>query len=466
MALKGVDAWLGRLNASELPVLGGVINDLSKLTDCDQTHVNQLSDLVLKDSNLTSQLLRVANSIHYNPGGTRINTVTRAIVQVGFEGVKNICISLMLVDQLLSDHPRERLLHAMSLAFHAAMQAKSIAPTASLEHSEQVFIAALLLHVGEMAVWSKGESQADELDQQMLQGVSEYEACEQVLGTQFRSLTRALVQSWHLSPILDASFRRGASDPLARAVQLGDAISRASEYGWDSRAAKTTLEEVAQFRRVSVDQAREDAIRTAELAGEVISLFGVAHLNANSENTQAQQGVVVGVPDNKQQMAMLKKLSAAVRQGQDFSGIFQMVVQGLYLGVAFARVAIVLRLQDQLVAKFCAGRLEKIWRKQFLLNAREVHFFSEALNYTDAQLFDDSRLAKCRHLYTDQVEKLVGRVPCLVAPVVMNNRTGGVFYVDNDGAAITEEQRESFELFVHQAQILLQSASMQIRPKK
>lgn len=466
MTLKGVDAWLSRLNASELPVLGGVINDLSKLTDSDQTHVNQLSELILKDSNLTSQLLRVANSIHYNPGGTRINTVTRAIVQVGFEGVKNICISLMLVDQLLSDHPRERLLHVMSLAFHAALQAKCIAPADNSEHSEQVFIAALLLHVGEMAIWSKGESQADELDQQMLLGVSEHDACEQVLGTQFRTLTRALVQSWHLSPILDASFRSGAKDPLSRAVQLGDALSRASEFGWDSKTAKTTLEEVAKFRRISVDQAREDAIRTAELAGEVISLFGVAATHTLSETGHAQHGIVVGVPDNKQQMTMLKKLSAAVRQGQDFSGIFQLVVQGLYLGVAFARVAIVLRLQDQLVAKFCAGRLEKVWRKQFLLNARDVHFFSEALNYTGVQLFDEPRLLKCGHLYTEPVAKLIGQVPCLVAPVVMNNRTGGVFYADNDGEAITAEQQESFELFVHQAQILLQSASLQIRPRK
>ena len=165
MAVMGLQAWVQKLNAAELPVLGRVIEHLNELSTNADTRVNQMSDVVLKDSNLTSQLLRVANSIHYNPGGSAINTVTRAIIQVGFEGVKGICISLLLVDQLLGKQPRERLLQSMAAAFHAALQAKFLAPVADQDAAEQVFVAALLFHVGELAIWSKGEAQADQLDE-------------------------------------------------------------------------------------------------------------------------------------------------------------------------------------------------------------------------------------------------------------------------------------------------------------
>lgn len=461
MSLKGVDAWLGRLNATELPVLGGVISTLNKLTDSDDTHVKQLSELILKDSNLTSQLLRVANSIHYNPGGSRITTVTRAIVQVGFEGVKNICISLMLVDNLLSGQPRERLLHVMALAFHAALQARAMTEASNSDDSEQVFIAALLFHVGEMAVWSKGGTQADELDRLLLEGVKESDACEQVLGMQFKSLTRALVQSWRLSPLLEAVMRSSTAHPLAKSVLLANRLVAATEFGWDSKPVKTLLQQVADYRNVSVERATNDALHAASLAEEFSRLFGVPV--SGVEDEQVKLGVKVGQPDTGLQMQVLKKLSGGMRSGLDFSGIFQLVVEGLYLGVAFARVAVVLKLQDKLVARFCAGKNEKLWRKKFVLNASEVNFFTEVLNYKTLQHFNRDRLQKCSHLFTDSVQELIDCKPCVVAPVMMNNRVGGIYYVDNDGAEITLDQIESLEFFVQQAQMMLQSAAMRIK---
>lgn len=152
MAVKGLEAWLNKLNAADLPVLGAVVKSLNLLTEDQDARVHQLAETILKDSNLTSQLLRAANSIHFNPGGGAINTVTRAIIQVGFEGVRNICISLLLVDQLLGHQPRDRLLLAMARAFHAAVQARALMPRTEAESGEQVFIAALLYHVGELAI--------------------------------------------------------------------------------------------------------------------------------------------------------------------------------------------------------------------------------------------------------------------------------------------------------------------------
>ena len=51
---------------------------------------------------MTARLLKMANSVFYNPGGIRISTVSRAIVILGFNTVRNIALSISLVETMLS----------------------------------------------------------------------------------------------------------------------------------------------------------------------------------------------------------------------------------------------------------------------------------------------------------------------------------------------------------------------------
>jgi HD-like signal output (HDOD) protein len=465
MAVKGVDAWVNKLNAVDLPVLGSVVKNLNQLTTSDDTRVNQLSEVVLKDSNLTSQLLRVANSIHFNPGGGNINTVTRAIIQVGFEGVKNICISLLLVDQLLGKNPRARLLQAMSKAFHAAMQAKSLVPSKDPDVCEQVFIAALLFHVGELAIWSKGEAQADQLDQQIAEGVSEYDACADILALQFKSLTRELVKHWHLSNVLEQALTKpGSASPQVTSVVLGDALSGAAFYGWDSPDTTAVLKSIAKFRNVSFKQAKEDALKIAEQAAEVASVFGAESVSALIPRAgKAQPKAPEMVPDVAVQLRVLRDLSSAVQQGSDVNAVFQMVLEGLYKGVGLARVGVMLLVRDKLMMRYALGPQAAKWREQLQLESAEMSFFSEALCYKSPQHFDDVRLAKCQHLFTPFLRNLLGCHPCLIAPIEIGGRATALFYADKDGAAITEDQLSAFNHFAQQAQQSLAALALKVR---
>lgn len=104
-----------------------------------------------RDANLTSQVLRIANSVRFNPLGSPLTTVSRAIVLVGFQGIRDICLSIAIIDTLLDKEPKEHLLAVMAKGFHSGSQARWMMPEGQHEVREQVFVAGLLQRLGEMA---------------------------------------------------------------------------------------------------------------------------------------------------------------------------------------------------------------------------------------------------------------------------------------------------------------------------
>ncbi len=159
----GLQSWIDRLNQAELPALAAVVQDLQRLAQQDSASVQQLADVLLRDAALTSKVLRVGNSVYYNPSQETIKTISRAIVLIGFDNVRLISLSVSLIDGLLTRAPREQLQMLLARSFHAAVQARNLAGYVISRHSEEVFIAALLHHLGELAFWGCGGAQADEL---------------------------------------------------------------------------------------------------------------------------------------------------------------------------------------------------------------------------------------------------------------------------------------------------------------
>ena len=97
----GLQSWIDRLNQAELPALAAVVQDLQRLAQQDSASVQQLADVLLRDAALTSKVLRVGNSVYYNPSQETIKTISRAIVLIGFDNVRLIGLSVSLIDGCL-----------------------------------------------------------------------------------------------------------------------------------------------------------------------------------------------------------------------------------------------------------------------------------------------------------------------------------------------------------------------------
>lgn len=369
MVIKGLSGWVEKLGKNDLPVLATVVKELNELTGSDDTEINHLAEVILRDANLTSQVLRIANSVRYNPSNFPINTISRAIVLLGFSGVRAICISVMMIDSLLRKQPREHLLEAMAQGFHAAVQARNLLQNSEEVAKEEVFISALLYHVGDMAFWSCAGGAADEIEQLMSeQGLDEKEAVEEVLGTSFKAITRELASQWSLGETLEqALYPPREPSTKVTAVRLGEQISQSAKHGWGSPQMLEVIHKVCKYTGKSVQQVQKALIDSADEAASVALNFGAAkvcHLiptsaNAAHDKSTDQKEIVVGPKamrgDPQLQLNILRELSSTINE-LDLNTIFQMVMEGIHRGIGLERVAVAFVLGDTLKLKYVLDR--------------------------------------------------------------------------------------------------------------
>ena len=76
------------------------MQDLSRIAASEKSSASDLAYIILRDPALTARLLRVANNVLVNPGGCTINTVSRAVVVLGFGAVQQMSLSIAIIESL------------------------------------------------------------------------------------------------------------------------------------------------------------------------------------------------------------------------------------------------------------------------------------------------------------------------------------------------------------------------------
>ena len=64
--MNSTQAWVTYLSKVELPVLANTRRRIGELTDSSNSTVNELANVILNDAQLTSQVLRLSNTVFYN----------------------------------------------------------------------------------------------------------------------------------------------------------------------------------------------------------------------------------------------------------------------------------------------------------------------------------------------------------------------------------------------------------------
>ena len=121
--IRGLDAWILILSELDLPTLDAVVKEICELSEDDKCRADDLTTIILRDADLTSKVLKIANSVHYNPSLTPIKTVSRAVVQLGFDNLRNITLTTTLINNFLKGKPKSLLIKSLARSFHAAVGA-------------------------------------------------------------------------------------------------------------------------------------------------------------------------------------------------------------------------------------------------------------------------------------------------------------------------------------------------------
>jgi putative nucleotidyltransferase with HDIG domain len=183
-----------------LPPLPTLVAKLIELIDDPRTSAASLGKLISTDQVMTARVLKIANSAFY--GFTRrIATVNLAIVVLGFDALKDLCVTVSLRDWFPGDDEDGDL--DMSLFWEhsigTGVAGRLIARETGYKISGEVFVAGLLHDIGKLVLKQYLREEFREITQLVRHEDRRFVEAElEVLGLHHGTIGRWLVEKWNL----------------------------------------------------------------------------------------------------------------------------------------------------------------------------------------------------------------------------------------------------------------------------
>jgi len=153
----------GLSKMGSLPIFSASVNRIRYMSSSDETEVMELANEIMKDASLASKLIRVTNSSQYNHGNTKISTISRAIVILGYETIKSITMALKVIDSFQHKNGSVDINGLLAKSFMSAGFVKDIAVKSSVKNPEECYLCALLHNLGEIIVATILTKEYDEM---------------------------------------------------------------------------------------------------------------------------------------------------------------------------------------------------------------------------------------------------------------------------------------------------------------
>ncbi len=134
-----------------IPLLSSSLKRLIQIEDDSSLSTHELSTIILDDYGLINKVLQTVNAFYYNRLGKEINTVTQAVVLLGFNTVKKIALSMSVLE-LVGKKGNEITISEIGKAFLSAHLAQAIGSEQQGMEPEEIFICTLFRHLPRIAL--------------------------------------------------------------------------------------------------------------------------------------------------------------------------------------------------------------------------------------------------------------------------------------------------------------------------
>ena len=212
-----LDFLLRRMrHKSDFPALSESVSAINRIATSETESISRLSNTILKDFALTNKILRLVNSAYFRQaGGGSISTVSRAVIVLGFDAVRNIAITVLLFEHLQNKANANQLKDEFLRANLAGILARDLGVKVAFRDAEQVFICAMFHNLGRLLCQFYFPEESEEVKKRMAQKeVGEEAASLQVLGLSYEELGIGVAKSWGFPPLIVNSMRKLPSGPV------------------------------------------------------------------------------------------------------------------------------------------------------------------------------------------------------------------------------------------------------------
>jgi HD-like signal output (HDOD) protein len=492
-----LETVLSRLQGSSaFPTLSSTISDINRVVASESHSTQQITQVILRDVSLTTKLLQVVNSATYGQFGGRIRTVSKAVLILGGEAVRNIAMTLMMLE-FSRGRPQEKSLQDELIgAFFAGVVSEALCRRLGIPNSEEAVISTMCQSLGRLLVIFFLYEESQQVRSLMQTGLTEEQAAERVLGISYRELGVGVARHWNFPDRLVEGMQnlvaREVVPPRNDVERLNIVANLANDLYItalrSSRADQATALQTLSKRygpAIKLSDAelldairqglKEMAERSTTLnlptqdspALNVVRIWtggGAGVANASQPDGDASDDplmrsvAALDAPENDTgELATARQvLSAGIREltetlTSDFelNDVLQMALETMYRGMGFTRTMMFIRdpRLGTMRARFGFGaEIERIIPQCTFPLAFAPDVFHVALEKRADVVIEDARADNIIQRIPEWHRKAISAKSFLLLPVVLQNEAVGLIYADSDRAEANKINTELLNL--------------------
>ncbi|WP_041420843.1 serine/threonine protein kinase [Sideroxydans lithotrophicus] len=501
-----LDFLLRRMRSkSDFPALSSIITEINQIVASESDSANKLARVILQDFALTNKLLRLVNTVSYGQFGGNISTISKAVVIMGFETVRNIAMSLIMLEFMQNKSLAHQLKDEVVAAFFSGVVATQLAVGRNIRDSEELMICAMFQNLGRMLVTYYFFEESQEIAKLVEQGQNEDQAAIKVLGLTYNQIGIGVAKSWSFPKrLLDGMEKLPLGEPVKRpkteaehmkatvsmanelceiaanapqeksqalnrlrlryqdAVEVSERkLNEALESGMKELSRRAMTLEINTSRSPLVKKVRQwsglpveqQPAASCEPAEGMNGVHGIE--SALDSNTQEDASIR---PDPETVMgAGIQDVTNSLVEDFNLNDLLLMVLETIYRGLGFKRAVICIRdnKQNAMVARMGLGEGVDGMIPRFRFNLTfEPDVFHLAADKGVDIVIEDLRAESMANKIPRWYRELSDAQSFILLPIVINKKTLGLFYADMqqaNGLKLSERQLSLLRTLRNQA---------------
>jgi HD-like signal output (HDOD) protein len=367
------------------PALSCTISEINQIVASESESAGKLTKAILQDIALTNKLLRLVNTVSYGQFGGKINTISKAVVILGFETVRNVAMTLILLEFLQNKSQAALLKENVLGSFFAGLVAMQLARGRNVRDAEEAMICAMFHKLGKLLATFYFYEESQQIATLVHEGLPEAQASYKVLGISYNDLGIGIAKTWNFPDRLQEGMQKAVGErirkPRGEVEHLNVTVNLANELCDVASMTPPEAKELAieklleRYKDASdltpeqLDKALEHGLEEVAVRASIIGLPSngspllktLSHWSNQSDapETPTQQDVMNGITTldvvaEEQNIAPslapeeilgagIQDVTNALVSDDPLNDILHMILETMYRGMRFNRILTIVR---------------------------------------------------------------------------------------------------------------------------
>lgn len=345
---------------SNLPSIPQIIFKIKQVSEDPKSSAADLANCILSDHQLTSRILRMANSSYYGNYAGKMNTVTHAIVMMGFRVVHNIAISMSVYEVVnkLSENTKFDLTSFWTRSLGSGVISKYLAHKSNQSKLIEVaFIAGFIHDIGQAILAGGFPEKYEQIAKLDPDSPDICETERVLLGIDHQAAGEYVAGIWNLPNTLSkpiADHHRIDIPPNVNSEEIVVDLVYLSDLLYPHVMAGTNPESpafctiIAQAQAL-IDVSKDDLVallpdcreQITEIAKDLRIDIGTELQQQTAQATEEDDhGMRERISNQEVQLAFLRNSTSALMEAKTADEILQVVCEALFRGLQMGMVVV------------------------------------------------------------------------------------------------------------------------------